>query len=125
MFENDYIMRMIHEMVRAMIRLLLGVDTDASEALILPETVENDDFQSLLSLVEQGQINEAENRLSDLLLADPGRYFKVALLFYDYLNEMDDDALAAAGYSREEIADGLKSVMAQCGHGEIADTFLL
>lgn len=125
MFENDYIMRLIHEMVRAVLKLLLGKDTDVKDELVLPEVTEDNDFQVLILLVKQGKINEAQNQLFDKLFGDSERYFKIALLFYDYLNDLDDEYLEASGYSREEIAEGLKTVMEQNGYGGLARTFLL
>lgn len=125
MFENDYIMRLIHEMVRAVLKLLLGKDTDVKDELVLPEVTEDNDFQVLILLVKQGKINEAQNQLFDKLFGDPERYFKIALLFYDYLNDLDDEYLEASGYSREEIAEGLKTIMEQNGYGGLARTFLL
>lgn len=125
MFENDYILRLIHEMIRALIKLALNIDTDETDPLILPDVFENDEFKRIMNLVDEGKINEAENLLYDYLDTDQPDTFKMALVFYDHLNEMDDAALAAAGFSRDEIKDGLCHAMDMFGYGEMADTFLL
>ena len=39
----------------------------------------------------------------------------MALAFYMYLNQLDDNTLYTANYSREEIVDGINSVSAQFG----------
>ncbi len=125
MFENDYILRLIHEMIRALIKLALNIDTDEKDPLILPDVFENDEFKRIMDLVDDGKINEAENLLYDYLNADRPDTFKMALVFYDHLNEMDDAALTAADFSREEVRDGLCRAMDMFGYGEMAGTFLL
>ena len=70
MYEQDYIMRMIHEMVRVIIKLLFGIDTDAptTELAEMLET-ENDKKQmdDLMKKIDDGKINEAENMLDEIL----------------------------------------------------------
>lgn len=125
MFENDYILRLIHEMIRAFIKLALNIDTDKEDELILPDVFENDEFRRIMGLVDEGKLNAAENMLYDYLDVQQPDTFKMALVFYDHLNEMDDAALAAADFSREEVKDGLIRAMDMFDYGEMADTFLL
>lgn len=125
MFENDYILRLIHEMIRALIKLALNIDMDKQDELILPDVFENDEFRRIMELVDEGKINTAENMLYDYLDVQQPDTFKMALVFYDHLNEMDDTALAAADFSRDEVKDGLIRAMDMFGYGEMADTFLL
>ena len=40
---------------------------------------------------------------------------EMALTFYMYLNQLKDEALYTADYSREEIVDGINSVCAEYG----------
>lgn len=106
MFENDYILRLIHEMIRALIKLVLNIDTDKQDELILPDVFENDEFRRIMGLVEDGKINAAENMLYDYLDVQQPDTFQMALVFYDHLNEMDDAALAAADFSRTRLRMG-------------------
>ena len=39
----------------------------------------------------------------------------MALAFYMYLNEFDDDFLYTNNYSREEIVDGINAISAEFG----------
>lgn len=125
MLKDDYIMRMINEMIHAVLVLLLGKDSENGEKLELPEVTEDNTFQKLIVMAGEGQINEAENMLWDLLEDNEIKYFQMALLFYDYLNDLDDDVLEQGDFSREEIADGLARVMKLYGYEDMARTFLI
>lgn len=125
MVKDDYIMRMIHEMIQAVLTLLLGRDTESKEEIVLPETTQDEEFQKLIHLVNEGRINDAENQLWDLLDKDQARHFQMALLFYDHLNDLEDDVLEVADFSREEVADGLVRVMKLYGYEDMARTFIL
>ena len=125
MVKDDYIMRMIHEMIQAVLTLPLGRDTESKEEIVLPETTQDEEFQKLIHLVNEGRINDAENQLWDLLDKDQARHFQMALLFYDHLNDLEDDVLEAADFSREEVADGLVRVMKLYGYEDMARTFIL
>lgn len=125
MVENDYIMRMIHDMIRFLIKVVSGKDTDIEETLKQQMETGSNDFTLLIDLVKQGRIFEAQNRLSDMIQWDREKNFSTALLFYEYLNSLDDETLLSGGFSREKIADGLRSVMNIYGYGQIAGLFLL
>ena len=125
MLKDDYIMRMINEMIHAVLVLLLGKDSENGEKLELPEVTEDNTFQKFIAMAGEGQINEAENMLWDLLEDNEIKYFQMALLFYDYLNDLDDDVLEQGDFSREEIADGLARVMKLYGYEDMARTFLI
>ncbi|MDL2302723.1 DUF6483 family protein [Lachnospiraceae bacterium OttesenSCG-928-D06] len=47
------------------------------------------------------------------------------LLFYSYLNDKDDDFLESHYYSREEIKEGLKSVVSNYKLGSLVEIFLM
>lgn len=66
-------------------------------------------------MVDAGDINGAENELYEALDVTDRNYLEMALAFYMYLNQLDDNTLYTANYSREEIVDGINSVSAQFG----------
>lgn len=125
MVKNDYIMRMISEMIRAVLTLLLGRDIVSKDEIVLPQISEDSDFQKLIAMVNEGRINEAENMLWDMTGDGGQEHFQMALLFYDYLNDLDDEVLEKADFSREEVADGLARIMKLYGYEDMARTFLL
>ena len=63
MVENDYMMRIIHEMVRTIVMLIFHKDQETEEELIFLDGVSQDFYQRLCHLADVGKINEAENML--------------------------------------------------------------
>ena len=121
--EKDYYMRIVHELVRMLIRLVFNkdIDRDGEEAVPL-EVLEK--YKKLISMIDDGQINEAENLLLDGLEADSRAYFELALMFYEKLNGKTDEFLEEHDYSREEVTDGIKYVVDFYGYGSLMDAFV-
>ena len=108
-FQDDYVMRTISDLVRAIARLVLGKNDIDYE---LPEdedryTPMDRVYRQLKDMADAGDINGAENYLSDQLDPQDIDRLEMALTFYMYLNLMN--------YSREEIVDGINSVCAEYG----------
>ena len=62
--EKDYYMRIVHEMVRMLIRLVFGKDIDRNDEEAVPLEV-IDRYRKLTAMADDGDINEAENLLLD------------------------------------------------------------
>ena len=77
------------------------------------QTSGEDFLARLFSLADAGKICEAENELSDVLESGSDLACKIALMFYDHLNEYPDSFLEEHGFSREEIRQGVLDV-AKC-----------
>ena len=56
-------MRLIKEMVRAILKLLFNIDTDSPSAELLEDAKEQQTLDELLDMVDNGFINEAENKI--------------------------------------------------------------
>lgn len=127
MFEQDYIMRMIHEMVRTVLKLLFNIDEEKEDTGMMIDEV-SDDYKGLndelFRLADAGKINEAENMLYDRINVKDVETLKLALLFYNHINEYTSDFLEKADYSREEIKEGICSVLNQYGYGGMASLFI-
>lgn len=124
MFEQDYVMRLIKEMVRAILKLLFNIDTESPTVDLLENREEKEALENLLDMVDAGKINEAENKLFDLTDDATVNDLKIALLFYSYLNDKTDDFLETNDFSREEIKSGLENVADRFGLNSIAKMFL-
>lgn len=121
--EKDYYMRIVHELVRMLIRLVFNKDIDRDEEEAVPlEVLEK--YKKLISMIDDGQINEAENLLLDGLEPDSRAYFELALMFYEKLNGKTDEFLEEHDYSREEVTDGIKYVVDFYGYGSLMDAFV-
>ena len=105
MFEQDYIVRLIKEMIRTILKLLFHIDTDTPTAELLSEAHERETLDHLLDLIDDGNINEAENEVYELISDGNANAFEIALLFYSYLNDKTDDFLKENDFSREEIQE--------------------
>ena len=115
MVKQDYLMRLIHEMVRTIIKLIFNIDEKTVD--IEQELKETSDiYIRLVRLADAGKINEAENLLYEQLENGQPEYLKAALGFYDHLNDYTEEFLDKADFSREEIKSGLVSVLRMYGY---------
>lgn len=114
--KDDYVMRMIRDMARVLARLILAKDEVSYQ---LPEDEEftalDNLYKKLISMADQGEINQAENLLLDQLEDKSSEYFEMAASFYLHLNEFSDEFLEAHGYSREEINEGMSGLGKEFG----------
>ena len=124
MFEEDYIMRQIREMVRMLLKLLFQLDQEEDSEELLRGTKENEVLRELLEMVDDGRINEAENRVYELCEDGEMANLKVMLLFYDYLNGKSDEYLEECEFSREELEEDMRDLLAGFGLSDMAETFL-
>ena len=121
--EKDYYMRVVHELVRTLIRLVFRKEIDKDEEKMVPlEVLEQ--YKKLTAMIDDGQINEAENLLLDGMEVDSRAYFELTLLFYEKLNAKTDEFLEEHDYSREEVLDGIKYVVDFYGYGSLMDAFV-
>lgn len=120
--QKDYVMRIVHEWVRTLIKLIFNqdIDKDDDDGISL-EVMEL--YRKLLSMIDDGKINEAENILVDGLETGGQAYFEMALLFYEKLIGKTEEFLAEHDYSQEEVVDGLKYVVDYYGYGSLMDAF--
>ena len=81
MFEDDYLLRLIKEMVRTVLKLVFSLE------------------------FKENQLYDFTQNPNDM------EALKVALLFYSHLNQMDNEFLEDHDYSREEVVSGLKDVL--------------
>lgn len=125
MIEQDYIMRLIKEMIRAILKLLFNIDTENPTAELMDEKEDKDALERLYDLVDSGNINEAENQIYEMTSGGDMRSLEIALLFYSYLNEKDDDFLAEHDFSRGEIQSGIKDLNERYGLSGMVDVFLM
>ena len=123
--EKDYIMRIIKEMVRVLFSLLFGRRYSAVEVENVNKyEVEGKSLDELLDMADAGQINEAENILLDGIDYGNKENVAMAALFYRHLSEMDGSFLMDNNYSKEEVLEGMKSLVREAGYPEISNSEL-
>ncbi|MDE6233808.1 MAG: hypothetical protein K2M60_10755 [Lachnospiraceae bacterium] len=121
MFEQDYIMRLIKEIIRVILKLLFNFDAGAPTEELINQIEQKENLDYLMDLADNGNINEAENELWELTSDRDMENLKTALLFYSYLNDKTDDFLNENNFSREEIKEGFKNLISKYGLGGITD----
>ena len=123
MLQDDYILRQIREMVRAVMKMLFQVN--ASE--LTPEVIEDTDARQILTnlnnLVDNGRIDDAENQLYEMTCEGDRQNLEIGLLFYYHLNSKDDEFLEANNFSREEIMTGIQDLADRYNLSGIAEAF--
>ena len=125
MFEQDYIMRLIKEMVRTILKLLFNIDTDSPSTDLLKETEDKAMLESLMNMIDDGRIDEAENKIYEITEERDKKNLEIAILFYSYLNDKSDAFLEEHNFSREEVMQGLKDVLSRYGIDSFAEMILL
>lgn len=124
MVKQDYIMRLIHEVVRTLLKLIFNVDQKPEEEIVADDEEISEMYNELLNVLEVDGINHAEDRLYEMLDSGERSAFKVALYFYDHINSFDEDMLEQYNFCREEIKDGLLKAAKMYGYDNIAETLL-
>ncbi len=123
--EEDYIMRIIKEMVRVLFSLMLGKQYKSVE---LQEEnkyeVSGKALEEFKKMINEGFINEAENILLESIDYTQKREVLAAILFYQYISEKDIDFLEAHNYSKEEALDGIRRLAEKQGFGQISSLLI-
>lgn len=121
MFEQDYIMRMIKEMVRLLLKLLFNINTDSPTAELLENEHKQRILNNLTNMIDEGYINKAENELYSIIENGKKEDLEMVILFYSYLNNKEDDFLSEHDFSREEVKYGLKTVLSKYGFESLSE----
>lgn len=124
MLEEDFIMRVIHEMVATLLKLIFHIDLGKNEELNFKDQETANTYQELLGLIHDGKINKAENKLLDELDSQDMDHYKMALMFYEHLNQKNYKFLEEHEFSKGEIIDGLKYVSSIYGYEAMAEALL-
>lgn len=78
-----------------------------------------DKLYHMKTMVDRGEINEAENELLDRIDYADKEALAEAMFFYEYAASKGDEFLEAHNYSLEEIRDGIQQLAEDAGYGNI------
>lgn len=118
--EKDYLMRIIMEMVRILFSLMFGKQYVSVEQEIRNRyEISGKDLNDLIAMIDQGDINTAENILLSSIDYGNKNDIAFAALFYQYLSEKEEDFLIQCNYTREEVMEGMKDLAGKAGYGNI------
>ena len=126
-YEQDYIMRLIKQVIRALIGTLLNKRTTEIYEMPANQIQKNGDdlLSRLLLLADAGKICEAENRLWEELTKETPEAFLMALEFYDHINGYDNNFLEQNNFSRDEIRQAVKEIADRMGNGAVVAALLM
>jgi len=112
--EQDWIMRQVQNLVQFVVRTILNKDHISYELHEEFDGETGELYSRLKELLLAGGICKAEDALHDGF-SESKDYLRLAMWFYNELNMMADKELEAAGFSREEIYEGLQDLLRQSG----------
>ena len=98
-----------------------------SASELTPDVIEDKEarqtLETLTSLADEGNIDEAENKLYEMTCDGDRQNLEIGLLFYYALNGKDDEFLEANDFSREEIMMGIQDLADRYNLSGIAEAF--
>ena len=118
--EKDYIMRMIKEIARVLASVMLGKKYVQVELPVESKyQISGDKLHHMKTMVDRGEINEAENELLDRIdYADKRSSGRSYVFSTNMLHPKGDEFLEAHNYSLEEIRDGIQQLAEDAGYGK-------
>lgn len=111
MLKNDYIMRKIEEWISMILEFVFKIDKSSSPEKLLKLEASTEILKDLKLKIDNGNINEAEDALFEMLKYKTQDSLLMGLLFYSYLNEKDSKFLNEHNFERDEIKTGLKDLL--------------
>lgn len=124
MFEQDYIMRQIHQIIEILMKVIFNIDNRYLSIDLIKDAETRETADDMLKNADIGYINEAEKKLYQLIENRTMDGLLAGLIFYSYLNGKDDDYLKINGFSRDEVENGIKYLLSEYGLEDMADIFL-
>ena len=122
--KQDYILRMIEELINILIKTLKDENKDKEEEINSFDVNSDELYLYLKELVDNKKINDAENYLFEKLNENNKKDFVSGMAFYKYLNEKDDEFLENCDYSREEVLEGMADLSKKYGFGDFVEMFM-
>ena len=114
-YQQDYILRQIEMLVQFVARLAFGREPEAyciadAQALTDADRL----WRQLVERIAQGDYNGGEDLLFEQFVPEPA-YLAVAMDFYQRLSALSDEDLERGDFTREEVLDGLETLVRQYG----------
>lgn len=121
MLKNDYIMRKIEEWISMILEFVFKINKSSSPEKLLKLEASTEILKDLKLKIDNGNINEAEDALFEILKFKTQDSLLMGLLFYSYLNEKDSKFLNEHNFERDEIKTGLKDLLDEFNMNNLSD----
>lgn len=111
-YKQDWMMQQIERMVNTLIFFITGKRGVTAQKMELEESSYRDNpaYKEIFELIEGRRLLEAEEAVDCLIEQDPEADLSAVVGVYVKLNELTDEELKEAGYSRARIFEGLKRI---------------
>ncbi len=112
MYQQDWILREIENMIAMVARIVFKRNIVKYEIVDTSKYSQTDlIYRRILDLLRLGKINEAENLLFENIENTNLNYLQIAMEFYKCLNDLSDEDLENAKFTRVEIKEGFEDVL--------------
>ena len=111
MLRDDFDLRLTNELIETYLKIAYGIKPggwlDAEKGLLQENTL----YPKLKQMINDGNINDAEDILYEYAIPINPDILKVGLFFYYDLNRMADAELEAADFTRDEVKEGVQELL--------------
>ena len=121
MFEQDWIMRQIHEMSKVIARVMLNAEVQSTVAELPQE--KRDLADDLISRLKCGRVRETVDEVNRLADDNSRDNLIIGLEFYSALSELDEDILEAEGYSLTDAQNDFEVFAGKFGLQQMTDLY--
>jgi len=121
MLKNDYIMRKIEQWISMILEFVFKIDKNSSPEKLLKLEASKEILKDLKLKIDNGNINEAEDALFEMLKYKTQDSLLIGLLFYSYLNGKDSKFLNEHDFERDEIKTGIKDLLNEFNMNNLSD----
>lgn len=124
MVEEDYILKLVQELVRSLLKMVFGIDSDSPTSELLEKEEDREHFNRLVEMTEQGNITQAEAEVIEATEDLSNEGLLLSLIYFHYLNEKSDRFLEDNGYDRVDLKESLRDIVTKYGYESMAMMFL-
>ena len=111
MLRDDFDLRLTNELIETYLKIAYGIKPgcwlDAEKGLLQENTL----YPKLKQMINDGNINDAEDILYEYANTINPDILNVGLFFYYDLNRMADAELEAADFTRDEVKEGVQELL--------------
>ena len=123
MFEQDYIMRQIHQLIQVLMKLIFNIDSPSPSTAYIKDAETKQITEDMLKSTDLGNIAEAEKMLFSLIQNKTMDNLMVGLILYSHINKKDDAYLEMNHYSRGMAENSMKRLLSEYGLEHMANLF--
>lgn len=123
MVKQDYLMRMLNDLLTGMSKMIFHKDLFDGEDPQFQTDIK-EEYKNLTAMADAGKIEEAFEKLNHILNGNNKENFRMALYFFEYINRLDEDTLERCGVEREDIQDAILDAADKFGYRSLAETLI-